>query len=350
MLKVHPWQSGPTELIEYALRHLRDDSDFNRRIAFLLLDVGIETLFRTYLLLPDDVTNSETSYHERRKASEGYFHDLVKGLKAAASSRLKGFDLSHIEFYHDLRNKLYHQGNGITVASENVIGYARDAAFLLKALLDVDLTDNIVLKPDALKELVAQMGEIQSALERLGVDAELVIEAIEHELLLPSVIKNLRGLAVGIDIHNLQEKTNSFVNTIEAAVHDEEIRDWLLNLICSNVSEASSQALANTRFLFNLLSDPVSFYLLIIGAFVLPEGNIEKGFLYSEEDLEVVIDEEYHVLGIYDNAKTFLRLWVDPKGYYLGSSVLDGFVKQGAKKVQQLNSVSTSLRDWIRNR
>jgi hypothetical protein len=98
------------------------------------------------------------------------------------------------------------------------------------------------------------------------------------------------------------------------------------------------------------LSDPVSFYLLIIGAFVLPEGNIEKGFLYSEEDLEVVIDEEYHILGIYDNAKTFLRLWADPKGYYLGPSVLDGFVKQGAKKVQQLNTVSTSLRDWIRNR
>ena len=63
---IHPWQSGPTELISLAIHHLRNNSDFDRRIAFLLLDIGIETLLKTYLTLPDKITGAKTKFHERK--------------------------------------------------------------------------------------------------------------------------------------------------------------------------------------------------------------------------------------------------------------------------------------------
>ena len=63
-----PWQTGPAELIGHALDHLHLDSDSDKRIAFLLLDVGVETLFNVYLMLPDAVTGAQTNYGERRNA------------------------------------------------------------------------------------------------------------------------------------------------------------------------------------------------------------------------------------------------------------------------------------------
>jgi hypothetical protein len=135
----HPWQSGPTELLRYALDHLHRPSDFSQRIAFLLLDVGVETLFKTFLELPEEVTRAKLSYSKRREAVEGSFHQLLRGAKDAAGDRLDGIDLAHVQFYHNLRNKLYHQGNGITVPVDKAKGYASIAVELLHRLLSVDL-------------------------------------------------------------------------------------------------------------------------------------------------------------------------------------------------------------------
>jgi hypothetical protein len=132
---IHPWQSGPTELISLAIHHLRNNNDFDRRIAFLLLDIGIETLLKTYLTLPDKITGAKTKFHERKDASESNFHSLLKGVETA-SPQLEGYDFSYLQFYHDLRNKLYHQGNGITVSEQHVNGYAELAVELLKTLLN----------------------------------------------------------------------------------------------------------------------------------------------------------------------------------------------------------------------
>ena len=79
-----------------------------------MLDVGIETLFKTYLTLPDRVTGAQGNFAERKKAAEGNFHDLVAGVEKAASTQIQDCNLSHVQYFHDLRNKLYHQGNGIT--------------------------------------------------------------------------------------------------------------------------------------------------------------------------------------------------------------------------------------------
>lgn len=76
----HPWQHGPTELIAYAIVHMHRPSDFDHRVAFLLLDVGVETLFKVFLSLPGRVTSTNLSFKERRDAVEGNFHQLLEGV------------------------------------------------------------------------------------------------------------------------------------------------------------------------------------------------------------------------------------------------------------------------------
>ena len=73
---IHPWQSGPTELIAHAIEHLHKETEFDNRIAFLLFDVGIETLFKTYLMLPESTTGAKTSFQKRKIAANGQIHSL----------------------------------------------------------------------------------------------------------------------------------------------------------------------------------------------------------------------------------------------------------------------------------
>jgi hypothetical protein len=107
------------------------------------LDVGVETLFKTFLELPEEVTGAKLSYSKRREAVEGNFHQLLRGVKDAAGDRLFGIELTHVQFYHNLRNKLYHQGNGITVPVDKAKEYAAIAVELLHRLLSVDLQQEI---------------------------------------------------------------------------------------------------------------------------------------------------------------------------------------------------------------
>ena len=147
MIKIqHPWQVGPTELIEFALEHMHKGSDFDRRLAFLILDVGVETLFKTYLTLPDSVTQFQIKRSDRSAAAEGNFHELLRGVQKANPQKALKINFSHIEHYHSLRNTLYHQGNQVTAVPMNQLeGYAKLAVSLLQEYLEVDLSEN--LKP-----------------------------------------------------------------------------------------------------------------------------------------------------------------------------------------------------------
>lgn len=195
-----PWQRGPTELIEQALHHLHQQTDVDRRIAFLLLDVGVETLFKTYILLPVKVTGTKLSYSERKKAADGSFHDLVDGIDRAAGPSLAGINLARVQYYHDIRNKLYHDGNGITISANDVDSYAQLAVKLLKVLLSSDLSQ-VLRKPEIdarrkaatdkvqhilQREISDQSTKVQAARERLANLARFGIEKIEPGLVMPS--------------------------------------------------------------------------------------------------------------------------------------------------------------------
>jgi hypothetical protein len=147
----HPWQAGPTELIEFALERMHKGEDFDRRIAFLILDVGVETLFKTYLTLPDSVTQFQIKRADRREAVDnGNFHDLLRAVQNANPKKAATINFAYIEHYHNLRNTLYHQGNQVAAVPMNQLdGYAKLAVNLLREYLDVNLSSKLKRPPSA---------------------------------------------------------------------------------------------------------------------------------------------------------------------------------------------------------
>lgn len=139
-----PWQTVPTEIISLALEHLHGEREADQRVAFLLLDVGVETLFKTFLTLPEKTTGTKLSFNDRKQALEGNFHELCAGLERAASARLQDDDLETVQWFHTQRNQLYHAGLAITIPKSSVQEYAKLSVDLLHRLLDVDLTDELV--------------------------------------------------------------------------------------------------------------------------------------------------------------------------------------------------------------
>ena len=170
----HPWQLGPTELIDFALERMYKGSDFDRRLAFLILDVGVETLFKTYLTLPDGVTQFQIKRGDRLAASEGNFHELLRGVQNSNPKKAAGLNFPYVEYYHNLRNTLYHQGNQVTTVSiDQIEGYAKLAVDLLREYLDIDLSSKLT-PPEPVKiddtDPVADSVEVEVSFGRYRIE------------------------------------------------------------------------------------------------------------------------------------------------------------------------------------
>src|SRR6266550_4608474 len=116
----HPWASGPYEILRHGVSLLTNDSDVNRRLAMLSIDNAVELMIKTYLGLPKRVTGLTLSRREFDEISES-FPKLLDTLDQHVSAKLDGIDLGVIDWYHRLRNQLYHEGNGLTVEKDKVI-------------------------------------------------------------------------------------------------------------------------------------------------------------------------------------------------------------------------------------
>ncbi len=135
----NPWATGPIEILKHAIAVLEKDSDADRRIAMILTDNAVEQTIKTFLSLPKRVIGLTIPRKRREEAFEN-FPVLLDALEEIASSKLEGVDLGVIEWYHHLRNELYHQGFGLTIEREKVEIYAELAQILLKNLFGETLT------------------------------------------------------------------------------------------------------------------------------------------------------------------------------------------------------------------
>ena len=128
-----PWAAGPGEILRHGLELLKRDTDTNRRLAMISIDNAVELTIKTYLGLPTRITGLKISRNEYQDFSES-FPKLLDALEKHASDKLNGVDLGDIEWYHRLRNQLYHQGNGLTVERDKVEVYAELANALFTNL------------------------------------------------------------------------------------------------------------------------------------------------------------------------------------------------------------------------
>jgi hypothetical protein len=135
-----PWASGPGELLKHGLELLKKNTETSRRLGMISIDNAVELMSKTYLGLPQRVTGLKISRSEYQEFSES-FPKLLDALEKHASDKLDGIELGEIEWYHRLRNQLYHQGNGLTVEKDKVEIYAELANILFANLFGFRLVE-----------------------------------------------------------------------------------------------------------------------------------------------------------------------------------------------------------------
>jgi hypothetical protein len=136
-----PWASGPGEILRHGLELLKEDSDTKRRLSMISIDNSVELMMKIYLGLPQRITGLKITRKEYQEFSES-FPELLNALEKFASDKLDGIDLGAIEWYHRLRNQLYHQGNGLTVERDKVEVYAELANVLFSNLFGFRLIES----------------------------------------------------------------------------------------------------------------------------------------------------------------------------------------------------------------
>ena len=135
-----PWMEGPLELLKHGLGHLQLGSDFDTRIAMISIDNAVELMIKTYLGLPSRVTGIKGLSRKKYEEISQGFSTLLDGFEEFASDKIVGIELGDIEWFHRLRNQLYHEGNGITVERGKVEGYAEIAKILFYNLFATTVT------------------------------------------------------------------------------------------------------------------------------------------------------------------------------------------------------------------
>jgi hypothetical protein len=158
-----PWASGPREILRHGLELLRRDSESDRRLAMIIIDNAVELTIKTFLGLPKRITGIQVPRARYQEFSES-FPKLLDALEEFASQKLDGIDLGEIEWYHRLRNQLYHQGNGLTVERDKVTVYSELAKLLYLRLFDEQLQVGELPETQALGDFMFKWARFEKGL------------------------------------------------------------------------------------------------------------------------------------------------------------------------------------------
>ena len=161
------WASGAIELLRHADSHINLNTAFDKRIAFISVDNSVETIIRTFLSLPSSKSGIKVARKDIEEAGN-VFPQLLELLYKHASNKLVGIDDADIEHYHRIRNKLYHEGTGLSVDDQYLKAYRSIAELLLGNLF------NASVKPaskdrNTLERLILNWNEIEHEInKRIG--------------------------------------------------------------------------------------------------------------------------------------------------------------------------------------
>ncbi|CAG0937434.1 hypothetical protein TFLX_06363 [Thermoflexales bacterium] len=140
--RLEPWMRGSFELIRHANGHLSEAGDTDRRLALIGFDNAIEVCIDVFIRLHPKLRDGFQISREEAERARQTFHSKIEFLDRylAAASRPAPIPIEAIVWYHQLRNELYHSGNGM-VPEIHAIEGSRDAAIqVFKALFGVDVS------------------------------------------------------------------------------------------------------------------------------------------------------------------------------------------------------------------
>lgn len=207
-MATQPWASGPKEILEHGIALLRKDSDKNRRLALLSVDNAVELTIKTYLGLPKRINGIVVPRKDYAEFSES-FPKLLDALEQYASPKIAGIDLGEIEWFHRLRNQLYHQGNGLTVDRDKVEVYSELAKLLFESLFETVLSFEPEDQHQLLGEFLASWVSFERAMAEVNIQQasdstglrvrprsplDSINELIAHGAFKPSQAKEINDL------------------------------------------------------------------------------------------------------------------------------------------------------------
>lgn len=174
-----PWQAMPSRIISLALVHARQKTDFDQQLAFLLLDVGVESALKTYLI------------NRKQDVEKIFFPDLLKRVGEELHKDDLQLPLDEIEYFHKTRNKLYHQGDGVKPTEENLANYAELAKTLVKTLLDVELDE-----PNEQDSHRQVLSRIRKNIASLEANSALIAEHLYPQIATRKIEAQLRHIRI----------------------------------------------------------------------------------------------------------------------------------------------------------
>ena len=196
--------------MRHADSHIHLDTAFDKRIAFISIDNAVETCIRNFLSLPISKSGIRITKGEL-DAIENSFPGLTALLWSRAGGRLTGIDEVDVEHYHRLRNKLYHDGTGLSVDEQYLLAYRQIAILMLNNLFGIDLgepepaptLERLILLWNQIEELLS------GALQKHGIERGHTYvweEAIKRGLFDTGFVQNLTELRM---IRNKQVHSSS---------------------------------------------------------------------------------------------------------------------------------------------
>jgi hypothetical protein len=130
-----PWLKGSVELLEHAVSHYKKGSPSDLRFAMIHIDNSIELAGRLYLKM--DVRLQDSLSPSEAKEFERHFDKLMKHLSIHLT--MDNITRGSIEYFHEIRNNLYHNGSGISVDPDIVNTYIATASRLLYQMFNLKL-------------------------------------------------------------------------------------------------------------------------------------------------------------------------------------------------------------------
>jgi hypothetical protein len=196
--------------------HLNSDpTDFDRRIALLSIDNAVELMIKTYLSQPRRALGQHIPRKRLEEISDS-FPQLLDALEEFGKDRLGTIDLSDIEWFHWLRNELYHAGNGLTIEKQKVLVYAQIAEQLFVNLFKIPPAQQA--KPDTTGEFLGLVSQLQT---------------IGNELAkMDGISDNTMGYTMGYQ--------PSYLALTKRFSDYEQIRSFRNNLVHSTVSQSEA--------------------------------------------------------------------------------------------------------------
>jgi hypothetical protein len=133
---LQPWMRGPFELIRHANGHLLQAGDTDRRLALIGFDNAIEVSIDVFIQLHPKLRHGLAIPREASERARQNYHTKIEFLDSYATEGAPGIEIpiESIVWYHQLRNDLYHSGNGMVPEFHDEMEFMRVFIDFEKAL------------------------------------------------------------------------------------------------------------------------------------------------------------------------------------------------------------------------